>query len=306
MSWRRFVFVAFCSSLFAVAQQESAPPPPDPNAGIGPSSSQPSIRPIAHMNIPYLSIGGHESQLDVYEQPNRRGKHPVILYFHGGGWWRNHRPTNYQPFQSLLDMGFSVVNVEYRLTPEAPAPAAVQDARCALAWVKKNRRQFHFDKSRVVVYGTSSGGHLALMVAMLPRPSDLDLRQCRDLPKVAAILDFYGIADVNELLAGPHVRSWANRWIGDGANREEFARELSPLSHVNPKNPPTFIVHGDSDPTVPYSQSLRLEAAMKNDGVPVQLHTVKEGMHGKFSDNQLREIFHAIRGFLRSQGVLKQ
>ena len=302
----RFIFLALCASLFAVAQEPSAPPPPDPNAGVGPAISQPGISPIAHMNVPYLSIGGHDSLLDVYEQPNRRVKHPVLLYFHGGGWWRNHRPTNYHPFQSFLDMGFSVVNVEYRLTPDAPAPAAVQDARCALAWVKKSRRQFHFDDSRVVVYGTSSGGHLALMAGMLPRPSDLDLPQCRDLPKVAAILDFYGIADVDELLAGPHMRSWANRWVGDGANREEFARKLSPLSHVNPKDPPTFIVHGDSDPTVPYSQSLRLEAAMKKEGVPVQLYTVKAGLHGKFSEDQLHDIFQAIRAFLSSQRILKR
>jgi acetyl esterase/lipase len=263
----------------------------------------PVVKPIAVMNITYLSFGGHDSQLDVYQPPGAESR-PVVLYFHGGGWWRNHRPTSYLPFQALLNMGFSVVNVECRLTPEAAAPAAVQDARCALAWVKKNRKKYQFDMKRVVVYGTSSGGHLALMAGMLPEPSDVDLPQCRDLPKVSAILDFYGIADVNELLAGPHVRSWANRWIGERSDREDLALAMSPLSHVRSDDPATFIVHGDADPTVPYTQSLRLEEGLKKAGVAVQLYTVRGGVHGKFDDDQMHDIFNSIHEFLAAEHVL--
>jgi acetyl esterase/lipase len=286
-----------------MAQEPPASPAPDPNDGVGLTFREPGVKPMSTMNITYLSVGGHDSQLDVYQQPGTKSS-PVLLYFHGGGWWRNHRPMSYHPFQGLLNMGFSVVNVGYRLTPDAAAPAAVQDARCALAWVKKNRKKYRFDVKRVAVYGTSSGGHLALMAGMLPQPSDIDLPQCRDLPKVAAVLDFYGIADVNELLAGPHVRSWANRWIGERVDREDLAHAMSPLSHVRPEDPAIFIVHGDADPTVPYSQSLRLEEELKKAGVPVQFYTVKGGVHGKFDEAQMHDIFSSIRQFLVAQRVL--
>src|SRR5437899_1425400 len=298
-----FGFVLMITS-FAPAQQ-TAPPPPDPNSGVGPTLREEAIKPLEHRDITYLSIGGHDSQLDVFEQPGGR-KSPVLIYFHGGGWWRNSRPASFKPFQAFLKMGFSIVNVDYRLTPVAPAPAAVQDARCALAWVKQNRRRYHFDDRRIVVYGTSAGGHLALMDGLLPIPSEVDLPQCRNLPKPAAVLDFYGIADVSELLDGPHVRTWANEWVGKGPDRVDIAHQMSPLTYVRQGLPPFFIVHGDADATVPYTQSVRLRDLLQKNNVSVQLYTVKDGPHGRFTEQQTQEIFHSIHDYLVSQKILKR
>jgi acetyl esterase/lipase len=178
----------------AAAQQPAQPPPVNPEFIALPNTTARAL-PIEHKNITYLRASGQDLQLDVYQQPGTKPS-PVIVYFHGGAWWKNARPQSAASFQSLLSLGFSLVMVDYRLTGVAPAPAAIQDARCSLSWVSKNAKTYNFDLNEVIVFGTSSGGHQALMSGMLPASSPVDLPECKDQPRAAALLDFYGISDV--------------------------------------------------------------------------------------------------------------
>ena len=108
--------------------------------------------------------------LDVYQNAStpQGSRAPVLVYMHGGAWNHGERPASWHGFRAWMAAGFSVVNVEYRLADVAPAPAAVQDVRCALNWILQNAAKYNFDTNRVVTYGTSAGGHLALMAAVLP------------------------------------------------------------------------------------------------------------------------------------------
>jgi acetyl esterase/lipase len=262
-----------------------------------------SVHPQEFKNLKYLSVAGRDEFLDVYQNPSSDPR-PVVVYFHGGAWWKGNRPETYGSFRSFLAMGFSVVSVDYRLTGVATAPAAVQDTRCALSWVKKNAKKYNFDPSRVVAYGTSAGGHLALMAGMAPSLWDVDLPECKDQPNVAAILDFYGIADIAVLLQGAKLTNSAGRWIGDGPNRVELAKQMSPMTYVHKGNPPVFLVHGDADPVVPYEQAVRLQKALDEAGVPNKFFTVPGGHHGQFDEAQKQEIMKSIREFLIGQKVL--
>lgn len=258
------------------------------------------VMPIEHKNITYLHASGVDLHLDVYRQPAAKPA-PVVVYIHGGAWWKNARPTSAAGFHSLLSMGFSLVTVDYRLTGVARAPASVQDARCALSWVKQHAVEYNFDLNEVIVFGTSSGGHLALMAGMLPANNPVDLPECRDQPKVAAILDFYGISDVKELLAnGFTLKRSTTNWIGDAPDAAVLATQMSPLTYVRPDLPPTFIVHGNADPVVPYEQSIRLREALHADKVPVELFTVPGGQHGKFTEEQSLAIGAALSKFLEA------
>lgn len=269
-------------------------------------------KPAEFHDIAYMSIANKDGQpannlLDVYQLPNAEKPTPVIVYYHGGGWLRGERPKSYASFRSFLGMGFSVVSVEYRFSGAAIAPAAVQDVRCALSWVKKNAKQYNFDLDRVVVYGTSAGGHLALMAGLPPQPAPFDLDSCKDQPKVAAVLDFYGITDVSDLLDGANKRGWANAWLpADTPNRATLARAMSPLTYVRAGVPPVFIVQGDKDPTVPYSHSVRLNQALQDAGVPHDFYTVPDGVHGKFSDDQKTIINDRIHRFFVAQKIIAQ
>lgn len=294
------------SSLVAPAQtpQSDLQHPPVTTEFIALPDTVTRVTPIEHKNITYLHASGADLQLDVYQQPGNKPA-PVIVYFHGGAWWKNARPKSAASFHSLLSMGFSLVMVDYRLTGVAPAPAAIQDARCALSWVKKNATTYHFDTNEVIAFGTSSGGHQALMAGMLPASNDVDLPECKDQPKTAAILDFYGISDVSELLHdGFTLKQSSSRWIGDGSNAASLAKAMSPLTYIRAGLAPTFIVHGDSDPVVPYEQSQRLLAGLRAVHVPATLFTVPGGEHGKFTQQQSLEIGEALRSFLAENHLL--
>ena len=131
-----------------------------------------------------------------------------------------------------------------------------------------NAQQYHIDVNRLVVTGDSAGGHLALTTGMIPESAGLD-RECPGvpLPKVAAIVDWYGITDVNDLLDGPNRKSYAVQWLGASPHREEIAKRVSPLEYVRSGLPPVLMIHGDADPTVPYQHSVRLKAALDKAGV---------------------------------------
>ena len=204
-------------------------------------------------------------------------------------------------------MGWSVVNVEYRLAKISLAPAAVQDALCALRWVHWNGKEYNMDASRLVVMGNSAGGHLALTTGMTPASEGLDsLCPGSEELKVAAIINWYGITDVNELLAGANVRNFAVGWLGGMSNREEIAKRVSPLTYVRAGLPPIISIQGDADPTVPYSQNVRLHQALDKAGIRNELVTIPGGKHGGFSDTEMAKAYAEIRGFLDKQNIVRQ
>ena len=203
-----------------------------------------------------------------------------------------------------FEMGWNVVNVEYRLGRVALGPAAVEDCLCALRYVAAQAKTYDIDTNRLVVTGESAGGHLALTTGMIPESAGLD-RQCpgAPLPKVAAIIDWYGIADVNDLLDGPNMKTYAVQWLGSLPNREEIARRVSPLNYVRAGLPPVLAIQGDADPTVPYQHSVRLTAALTKAGVQSQLITIPGGKHGGFTSEERTRIYVAIREFLAKNGL---
>lgn len=205
-------------------------------------------------------------------------------------------------FLPYIERGWNVVNVEYRMAGTSPAPAAVEDVRCALRWVFRNTAEYHFDTNRIVATGQSSGSHLALMAGMLPAGTDLD-SQCPAGPgepplKLAAIVNWFGISDVAGLLDGPDRQSYAVAWVGTQPEKMELAKHVSPLTYVRPGLPPIITVHGDHDLTVPYSQAVRLRDALTHAGVPNELVTIPNGGHGSFSDDQTQKAFERIWDFL--------
>jgi acetyl esterase/lipase len=250
-------------------------------------------------NITYLTASNWDAKLDVYT-PRSEGPHPTVLHIHGGGWVNGSRESIVLRTLPWLEMGFAVVNVSYRLGRVALAPAAVEDCLCALKWIARNAKQYGFDVNRIVTTGYSAGGHLALTTAMLPRSLGLD-SQCpgTEPVKVAAVVNWFGITDVADLLQGENVRSYAVQWFGGQQDRLALARRISPLTHVQSNLPPVLTIHGDADPTVPYAQAVKFHEALGRAGVPTELVTIPNGKHGNFpAADQVRAV-NAMRAFLR-------
>jgi len=251
-------------------------------------------------DITYATFNNFESKLDIYERRDVTSPQPTLLYIHGGGWTAGSKDASLGDFLPFLEMGWNVVNVEYRLARVSNAPAAVEDSLCALRWVATNAAAHHFDITRIVTSGNSAGGHLALTTAMIPETAGLD-RGCPGvpLPKVAAVVDWYGITDVNDLLDGPNRRGYAVQWLGTSPDRAAIAKRVSPLEYVRPGLMPILMLQGDADPTVPYEHSLRLKAALDGAGVPNQLYTVPGGKHGNFSAPEWDAAWATVREFLK-------
>jgi acetyl esterase/lipase len=257
-------------------------------------------------NITYLTANNWDAKLDVYQARDAATPNPTLIYFHGGGWVAGSKEASSLTFLPFLNMGWNVVNVEYRLAKVSLAPAAVQDSLCALRWVYRNGKEYNVDTNRLVLMGNSAGGHLALTTGMIPASASLDsLCPGNEELKVAAIINWYGITDVNELLAGPNVRNYAVGWLGGMPNREEIAKRVFPLTYVRAGLPPIISIQGDADPTVPYSQNVRLHQALDKAGIHNQFVTIPNGKHGGFSDTEMAKAYAEIRSFLDKLNIAR-
>jgi acetyl esterase/lipase len=256
-------------------------------------------------DVTYSTANNYEAKLDVYRRRNVTTPQPTLIYIHGGGWTGGSKNGAVNLLVPWLEMGWTIVNVEYRLARVSPAPAAVEDCLCALRWVAAHAQNYNIDTARLVISGESAGGHLALTTGMIPESAGLD-RQCpgAPLPKVAAIVNFYGITDVVDLLDGPNLKTYAVAWLGSAVNRDEIARRLSPLTYVRQGLPPILTIHGDADPIVPYTHALRLQESLEKAHVPHQMLTIPGGKHGNFTGDEYMKIYSEIRTFLAKYDLL--
>lgn len=253
----------------------------------------------ATLNIEYTQIENWKGRIDIYANKKVTKPTPVVLNIHGGGW-RNGVKESQKGFRSFFKRGYAVANVEYRLSHQGSAPAAIEDIRCAIIYLHKNAKKLNIDPNKIVIMGGSAGGHLALMGGLLENNRRFDTHcSYKGEIKIAAIIDRYGVSDLSPF------KKWksAKLWLGGNFLNEEFTKSVSPINYVNKNNPPVFMIHGDQDTTVPYEQSVLLLKKLKSVGVKSELHTVKGAGHGKFSKEEKRGYRLKMFAFLESIGL---
>jgi acetyl esterase/lipase len=301
-------------ALLIVAAALAAIAGPSAQSATTPAQLSPTAEWATHLsnryqvtaNVTYLTASGYESKLDVYRRRDAQAPQPTLVFYHGGGWVGGTKESSFMSIMPWIEMGWNVVNVEYRMARVAGAPAAVEDALCALRFLAAQAKNYNIDAARIVVTGESAGGHLALAAGMIPASAGFT-NICSGggftgfdnaVPKVAAVVNWYGITDVADMLAGPNARSYAVQWVGAAANRNEIARSVSPLIYVRGDLPPILTIHGDADPIVPYVQATRLHEALAKAGAPHELYTVAKGGHGNFRPDARTQIYVKVREFL--------
>ncbi|HEY8558865.1 MAG TPA: alpha/beta hydrolase [Pyrinomonadaceae bacterium] len=255
-------------------------------------------------DVVYGSANNTPLKLDVWYPRDNPNPTPTLVYIHGGGWIFGSKEGSVYQLLPFLEKGWRVVNVEYRMAGNSLAPGAVEDTRCALRWIVRNAKQYNFDASKIVLTGHSAGGHLSLITAMLPKNTDLDNRCYGDEDlKVAAVINWYGITDVADVIQGANLKNYAVMWMGSLENKTEIARKVSPLTYVREGLPPIITIHGDRDDVVPYAHATRLKDALDRAKVPNRLYTVKGGGHGMFDVKDYAAAYEEIWKFLRENGV---
>lgn len=217
---------------------------------------------------------GRERELacDIFRPPSDAANGAGILLLHGGAWQRGDRNQLRAYGIHLGREGFVCVTASYRLTPEAPWPAQMDDVYAALRYMRENARALAIDPERIAAIGASAGGHLALLAAAGAFNAEHEARLLR---AVVAIFPptLLSPRDAMEEGAVP-----ALALLGDADTRE--ASELaSPLRYVRPGFPPTLLLHGNADELVPAKASMRMYEALLAARVPAELHMVADQPH---------------------------
>jgi acetyl esterase/lipase len=175
-----------------------------------------------------------------------------------------------------------VFAINHRAAPRFHYPAALEDVQRAVRFVRYHAKDYGIDPARLGGVGGSSGGHLIGLVAMLAAPGIPDDADAvnREAATLQTVVLRATPSDLRLMGGVPQVVSFMER-VADATPDDKLAyAAASPITHVSNASPPTLLLHGDSDDTVPYQQSVALEAALKAAGVAVKLVTIAGGEHG--------------------------
>jgi acetyl esterase/lipase len=179
----------------------------------------------------------------------------AVVLIHGGGWIEGDKssfstverraPAN---ILDLAKLGFVSVTINYRLAGEAPYPAALDDCRAAIAWLRARAKPLSLDPDRIGVWGNSAGGHLALLLAASEREDATGAKS----PLVQAAVSDSGPLDLVYQAEHNQLRTVVERFLGgplDEVRRAAY-REASPSAHASDKLPPLLLIYGARDEQV--------------------------------------------------------
>lgn len=256
-------------------------------------------------NVVYGRTGATDLTLDLAMPRDAAGPLPAVVLLAGGAWQYYAWPTLMEGILELLaTLGYVTIEPHYRVVSAAKFPAAVEDSKAAVRWLRANAAKYRVDPERIAALGPSSGGYLACMLG-LTNPADGfegDAGHAEQSSQVHAVVSLYGITD---LLSTP----WREQkqkglllpYLGcTYAENPELYRRATPLEYVRPGAPPFLIIHGTADKVVPPAQSQRLAERLTAVGASAQLILVPGAGHG-WGLPQLNETVAQVSQFLKAQ-----
>src|SRR5438552_11202306 len=212
-------------------------------------------------NVVYKRVNGRDHRLDNYSPKSITRPLPVVLWIFGNRWSRgtkNHPPPVY-----LMSEGYIVINIDYRLSGEAPFPAAIEDCKAAVRWIRANAATYHFDPDHIGAWGHSAGGHLAALLGTSGGIAELEGAGDNSTfsSRVQAVCDMSGPSDIpqfyetvsnsNNGMAGI-AKSSIERFLGGSVEQNRGkAIAASPTTYVSKDDAPFLIIHGENDMSIP-------------------------------------------------------
>ncbi len=296
-----------------------------------------------HADLAYAATRNPSQMLDLYlpeatVNASEPGHRPLLVFIHGGAWMIGDKAwmrggTHMQLEQLLhllLNNGYAVASLNYRLVPEGVFPAPIHDVKAAVRYLRAHAHQLGIDPERIAVAGESAGAHLAQLLAVSADEPSLEgdwgntavsnlsgqRIQNRQSSKVKAVVSYYGIADLRRLAGERIDQGCQNPWVYDPnkpneaeygllggghldtPERQQQALLASPIHYVSADDPPMLLLHGRQDCVVAVVQSQAMHATLQKVGVPSQLHLMDaDHAEAKFyTDPQIQQI---VLNFLR-------
>lgn len=243
---------------------------------------------IVEGNIPYADDTLKKHQLDIYLPPVKKLSYPVVVWIHGGAWMSNDKYADMgymkNTIRDLINHGYAIASIDYRWSTTAPFPAQVQDCNAAIDYIYHNAAQFNIDDSRIALMGFSAGGHLANLIGLSNNNSEHDFYLNGKKPgfKVSLVIDFYGPCDLLTLNGHDNTdpKNPINLLLGGTvADKPKLAKEASPITWLDRKDPPFLIIQGEKDESVSPGQAKELDDWMTRAGIPHELIIVPGAPH---------------------------
>jgi len=238
-------------------------------------------------DIPYAVVDGRTLGLDLY-MPMGVARPPLLVWIHGGRWL--HESKDQINTLALVDEGFAIASVDFRLSVDAPFPAQIYDIKAAIRFLRANAATYGYDPARIGVHGRSSGGHLTALVGVTNGVEALEgnVGSYLDVSSdVQAVVSYFGASNLTTIMDqstpfGVMLRGPALALLLGGPleSTTELAKLASPVFHVDANDPPLLLLHGDQDPQMPINQAHELQGVYEAHGLPVQFVVVHGAKHG--------------------------
>lgn len=236
---------------------------------------------IETKDIEYGNVDGRKLQLDLYQPRECSGPRPGVIFIHGGGWSSGQRSDYKYYCTRFPQMGYVAATVSYRLVGEAQFPACIQDVKCAVRWMRANAEKYGINPNAIAAIGGSAGGHLSMMLGYSAGVPELEGTGGHQeySSAVQAVVNLYGPVDMT--LEEFHENKTLLDFFGGKHFKEipDQYRLASPMTHIKKGAPPTMIIHGTDDTTVPVSQADMLETRLKEFDVPCEYLRLKGYPH---------------------------
>lgn len=257
-------------------------------------------------SIVYGQGGGRDLHMDLRFSRRRQGLRKAIVFFHGGGWHKGSYQMGHSGMEYLARHGFLVASVEYRLSDEAKFPAALEDAKCAVRFLRAKQKVLGLDGRSMGAFGHSAGGHLALLLALSGGEPEFEgaggwpaeSSRVQSAVGLSAPIDLAWV-DRGAQLPGPQIL----QFLGGAPHQVPDVYALaSPHTHASTDDPPVLLIHGGSDRGVPLHHPEILEENLQAKGVDVELLVYPDTGHGldEVRDRVDRDL---LRHFTKTLGV---
>lgn len=294
---RRSVVGAAIAGVVAVVASSVLLVPASP-AGAHDTPALPTTAAVGpgRTTITYCDNGGVDETLDVYEpNPLPSTRVPAVVYVHGGGWVAGDSTISPgslvgQVARAIGAEGWVFVSIDYRLAPRFRWPAQIDDAACAIRFLRTASSALHIDPSAIGAIGDSAGGQIVSLLGLGGRDVGFGSRpDAGRSSAVQAVVDLYGPTDLTatDWALAPFIQGYASQVFGTtlgpgtpGTPTKALLLAASPVTYVAAHEPPFLVVQGEQDTVVPPGQAVELATRLRADGDPVTLVLVNHAQHG--------------------------
>jgi acetyl esterase/lipase len=252
-------------------------------------------------NVVFAKVGDAELRLDLAMPAGKDGPFPAIVCIHGGGWVGGDRRQMSQTLGVLAARGYVAVSPDYRLAPGHPFPAAIEDCKCAVRWLRANAKHYKVDPERIGAMGFSAGAHLACLLGLTQRGDGLEGSggNPQESSRVQAVVSFFGPTDLARPGFSKEVQTNNLTPLlgGTAAEKPEAYRRASPATYVRKDAPPFLLLHGSEDRVVPPDQSDDLAERLRKAGASARVVIVHGEGHGWRGEKLLDSIGRMLAFF---------